>query len=66
MTHKVIREGDMKIPNGDGTYSRVHAWYNPTMPTAVLSQEKVFRDTKSYIRKTLYTVMKTLWQTDSP
>eukprot|EP00957_Ditylum_brightwellii_P008907 674014-Ditylum_brightwellii.AAC.1 len=41
MTHKVICKGHMKIPNDDGSHSRVHAWYTPTMPTTVLSLEEV-------------------------
>eukprot|EP00957_Ditylum_brightwellii_P096394 7340664-Ditylum_brightwellii.AAC.1 len=54
MAHKVIGERDMKIPNGDGTYSRVHAWYSPTMPMTVLSPGEVFqRHTKLYKANTV-------------
>eukprot|EP00957_Ditylum_brightwellii_P016912 1275571-Ditylum_brightwellii.AAC.1 len=55
MAHKVIGEGEMKIPNEDGTYSRVHAWYTPTIPTTVLSPgEVVQRHQKLYKANTIY------------
>eukprot|EP00957_Ditylum_brightwellii_P164928 12557640-Ditylum_brightwellii.AAC.1 len=55
MAHKVICEGDIKIPNGNGSYSRVHAWYTPTMPTTILSPgEVVQRNQKLYKANTIY------------
>eukprot|EP00957_Ditylum_brightwellii_P206372 15348088-Ditylum_brightwellii.AAC.1 len=41
MTHKVIGEGHMKIPNGDDTYFKIHAWHTQTMLTTVLSLGEV-------------------------
>eukprot|EP00957_Ditylum_brightwellii_P098328 7492235-Ditylum_brightwellii.AAC.1 len=55
MAHNVIGEGDMKIPSGNGTYSRVHAWYTPTMPITVLFPgEAVQRYRKLYKANTIY------------
>eukprot|EP00957_Ditylum_brightwellii_P126013 9607254-Ditylum_brightwellii.AAC.1 len=55
MAHKVFGEGDMKISNRDGTYSRVHAWYTPTMPTTALSPGEVIqRHQKLYKANTIY------------
>eukprot|EP00957_Ditylum_brightwellii_P211231 15365923-Ditylum_brightwellii.AAC.1 len=41
VAHKVIGEGYMNIPNGDGTYSNVYSWHTPTMPTTVISPGEV-------------------------
>eukprot|EP00957_Ditylum_brightwellii_P079571 6049975-Ditylum_brightwellii.AAC.1 len=55
MVHKVIGEGHIKIPNGDGSYSRVHVWYTPTMSTIILSLgEVVQRHQKLYKANTIY------------
>eukprot|EP00957_Ditylum_brightwellii_P073311 5572068-Ditylum_brightwellii.AAC.1 len=55
MAHKVIGKGDMKIPNGNGTYSRVHVWYTPNMPMTVLSPgEVVQRHSKLYMVNTIH------------
>eukprot|EP00957_Ditylum_brightwellii_P114009 8692848-Ditylum_brightwellii.AAC.1 len=55
MAHKVVGEGHMKIPNGDSSYSRVHAWYTPTMQTTVLSSGEVIkRHQKLYKANTIY------------
>eukprot|EP00957_Ditylum_brightwellii_P141229 10760262-Ditylum_brightwellii.AAC.1 len=55
MAHKVVGEGHTEIPNGDGTYSKVHVWHTPTMPTAVLSPgELVQRHRKLYKSNTIY------------
>eukprot|EP00957_Ditylum_brightwellii_P117273 8943843-Ditylum_brightwellii.AAC.1 len=55
MAHKVIGEGEMKIPNGGSTYSRVHDWYTPTMTTTVLSPGEVIqRHQKLYKANIIY------------
>eukprot|EP00957_Ditylum_brightwellii_P202156 15328845-Ditylum_brightwellii.AAC.1 len=55
MAHNVVVEGHMQIPNSDGSYSRVHAWYTPTIPTTVLSPGEVIqRHWKLYKANTIY------------
>eukprot|EP00957_Ditylum_brightwellii_P033914 2569874-Ditylum_brightwellii.AAC.1 len=55
MAHKVIGEGYMKIPNSDGTYSEIHSWHTPNMPTTVISPgEVVHRHKKLYKSNTTY------------
>eukprot|EP00957_Ditylum_brightwellii_P108503 8275981-Ditylum_brightwellii.AAC.1 len=55
MAHKVVGERHMKIPTGDGSCSRVHAWYTPTMSTTILSPgEVVQRHWKLYKANTIY------------
>eukprot|EP00957_Ditylum_brightwellii_P137614 10491252-Ditylum_brightwellii.AAC.1 len=55
MAHKVVGEGHMKIPKENGSYSRLHAWYTPTMMTTVLSPGEVFQRHRSlYKANTIY------------
>eukprot|EP00957_Ditylum_brightwellii_P025105 1900271-Ditylum_brightwellii.AAC.1 len=55
MAHKVIGEGGMKICNGNGTYSRVHAWYTLTVLRTVLSPGEAFqRHQKLYKANAIY------------
>eukprot|EP00957_Ditylum_brightwellii_P182493 13901782-Ditylum_brightwellii.AAC.1 len=45
----------MKISNVDGSYSRVHAWYTPTIPTTIPSQGEVVQGHwKLYKASTIY------------
>eukprot|EP00957_Ditylum_brightwellii_P108407 8270088-Ditylum_brightwellii.AAC.1 len=55
MAYKVIDEGYMKIPNGDGTYSDIYYWHTPTMPMTVISLgEVVHCHKKLYKSNTIY------------
>eukprot|EP00957_Ditylum_brightwellii_P143940 10968384-Ditylum_brightwellii.AAC.1 len=55
MARKIVGEGYMKITKGDGSYSRIHAWYISTMPTTFISPgEIVQRHRKLYKANTIY------------
>eukprot|EP00957_Ditylum_brightwellii_P125888 9596488-Ditylum_brightwellii.AAC.1 len=55
MAHKVMGEGYMKIPNGDGTHSDIHSWHTHTMPTNVISPREVVHQHKKLCKSnTIY------------
>eukprot|EP00957_Ditylum_brightwellii_P086724 6598625-Ditylum_brightwellii.AAC.1 len=59
MAHKVIGEGYMKIPNGEGTYSDIHSWHTPTMPMTVISPGEVMyrQDTSNFTAEIVVVMM---------
>eukprot|EP00957_Ditylum_brightwellii_P147884 11260851-Ditylum_brightwellii.AAC.1 len=48
MTHKVIGEGYMKIPNGDSMYSEIHSGHTSTMPRTIISPGDVVHCHKKF------------------
>eukprot|EP00957_Ditylum_brightwellii_P050898 3860415-Ditylum_brightwellii.AAC.1 len=54
MAHKVVGEGYMKIPNGNGICSNT-LMAHPTMPITIISPEEVVqRHKKLYKSNTIY------------